>query len=118
MLDCHDTPRGKAAAVADAVDFVDNGDLGIAGQQEIPMERVRRPLRDHCAAGSDQRLANDLAAKNPLPADLRRTATKQIYLDGFKIEDGEQILYGRVHEVVPISRYAVGKRNAQTHLAT
>src|SRR5215470_12540154 len=99
VLDRHNAPRGEAAAVANAVDFVDNGDLGIAGQQEITMERMRRPVGDlvDCAAGSHQRLANDLAAENALPAHLRRAASKQIYLDRFEIEDGEQIRYSRGH---------------------
>jgi hypothetical protein len=61
---------------------------GSAGTVRNPIDR---------AAGGNQRLANHLAAKNALPADLRRTASKQIYLDRFKIEDGEQILHGRSH---------------------
>ncbi len=99
VLDRHDAARREAAAVANAVDFVDNRDLGVASQQKIAMERMRRPVGNALdgAAGSDQRLANDLAAENTLPARLRRTASKQIYLDRFEIEDGEQILYGRGH---------------------
>ena len=37
-----DAPRGEALAVADAVDVVDDRDLGIAGQQEIGVHRMRR----------------------------------------------------------------------------
>src|SRR5262245_24126676 len=99
VLDRHDPSRGKAAAVPNAVDFVDDGHLGVAGQQKITMERMRRPLRNLVdrAASGNQRLANHLAAKNALPADLRRTASKQIYLYRFKIKNGKQILYGSVH---------------------
>src|SRR5215831_5145020 len=99
MLDRHDAARRKAAAVSNAVDFVDNGDPGIACQQKIAVERVRRTVSNRVdrPAGCNQRLTDDLTAKNALPADLRRTASKQIYLDRFKIEGSEQILNGRVH---------------------
>ena len=46
------------------------------------------------AAGRDQRLADDLAAEYPLPALLRRAAAKQVHLDRFEIEDGDEILDG------------------------
>src|SRR5579862_3473262 len=99
MLDRHDAPCGKAAAIANAVDFIDDGNLGIAGQQEISVQGVRRPLcnRVDRTAGGNQSLADHLAAEHALPADLRRTAAKQIHLDRLKIKDGEQILYGRAH---------------------
>src|SRR5215831_6613353 len=99
MLDRHDAPRGKAAAIPNAVDLVDNWNLGISGQQEIGMKRMRWPLRDPVdrTAGGNQRLADHLAAEHALPADLRRAASKQIYLDRLKIKDGEQILYRRAH---------------------
>ena len=49
-----DAPRGEALAVADAVDLVDDRHLGIAGQQEIGVQRMRRrgPRRCGTAATS------------------------------------------------------------------
>ena len=41
--------------------------------------------------GRDQRLADHLAAEHALPADLRAQAAKQILLELFEIEDGEQL---------------------------
>jgi hypothetical protein len=100
MLDRHDAPGRKAAAISNAVDLIDNGNLGIPGQQEISMKRMRWPLRNRLdsTARGNQRLANHLTAEHTLPADLRRAASKQIYLDRLKIKDGEQILYRRAHE--------------------
>ena len=57
---------------------------------------MRRPLRQVVdgAAGRNQRLTNDLAAEHPLPALLRRAATKQVHLDRLEIENGDEILDG------------------------
>jgi len=96
VLDRHHPPGREAAAVADAVNFVDDGDLGVARQQEIGMERMRRPTGDvlHGAAGGDQGLPDHLAAEHPLPSLLRRAAAKQVHLDRLEIENGEEILDG------------------------
>ena len=40
MLDRDDTPRREAVAVADAVDVVDDRNAGIAGAQEVRVQRV------------------------------------------------------------------------------
>src|SRR5262249_43786839 len=96
MLDGDDAPRGEALSVADAVDLVDDRDLGVAAQHEIRVHRMRRPSL-HGAQGGDQRLANHLAAEHPLPARLRRAAAKQVHLELFQIKDGEKVLDGGGH---------------------
>jgi hypothetical protein len=65
---------------------------------------VRRALRHALdgTAGRDQRLANHLAAKNALPARLRRAAAKEIHLERFEIEDVEKLAYRRVHQTAPL----------------
>src|SRR5262249_16384979 len=45
VLDRDHAPGGEALAVADAVDLVDDRHLGIAGEQEIGVQRVWRPPR-------------------------------------------------------------------------
>ena len=99
VLDRHHPPRGEALAVADAVDLVDDRHLGIAAEQEIGVQRMRRPLRHVLdgAAGGDQRLADDLAAEHALPARLRRAAAEQVHLERLEIEDGENVLQGGRH---------------------
>src|SRR6516164_308759 len=42
VLDRDHAPRGEALAVADAVDLVDDRHLGVAGEQEIGVQRVRQ----------------------------------------------------------------------------
>ena len=92
-----DAPRGEALAVAHAVDVVDDRHLGIAGQQEIGVHRMRRRGRLDRAHRRDQRLADHLAAEHALPADLRRAAAEQVDLELLEIEDGEQVVDGGGH---------------------
>ena len=69
MLQGDDPSRGETPAVADTVDLVDNRHRRIAGPHEVAMQRMGATLLD----GSRRRnkgLTDDLAAKNPLPADL------------------------------------------------
>ena len=47
--------------------------------------------------GGDQRLADHLAAEHALPADLRAAAAKQVLLELFEVEDGEQVGDGGGH---------------------
>jgi hypothetical protein len=52
------------------------------------MHRVRRPASHiEGAAGRNQRLADHLAAENPLPADLRAAAAEQVYLELLEVQD-------------------------------
>ena len=95
VLDRLHPPRGEALAVAHALDVVDDRDLGIAGEQEIGVQRVRRAFLDvDGAAGRDQRLADHLAAEHPLPGDLRRAPAEQVHLELFEVEDFEEGLDG------------------------
>ena len=48
-------------------------------------------------AGSNQGLADHLAAEHPLPSDLRGTPAKQVHFERLQIEHMEQVLDGRSH---------------------
>ncbi len=112
VLDRLDVAGGETLAVADAVDVVDDRHFGIAAEQEIGVQRMRRPRRHIVdgAAGRDQRLADDLAAEHPLPARLRRTAAKQIHFERFEIENINQFLDGGGHAVFPRAGAVPGAR--------
>ena len=49
------------------------------------------------AAGGDERLADDLAAEDPLPADLRAVAAEQVDLEPLEIEDLKEVVDGAGH---------------------
>ena len=99
VLDRRHAPGGKAPAVANAIDLVDDRHLGIAAKKEIGVQRMRRPLRHvvNRTAGSNQSLADDLAAEHALPARLRRAAAEQVHLQRLEIEDGENVLQSGRH---------------------
>src|ERR1700675_3543731 len=96
MLARGDASRGKALAVTNTVDVVNDRHFGIAGQQEVSMHGVRRRALDRAYRGN-QRLPNHLAAKHALPAGLRAAAAEQVHFERFEIENIEQILDGE-HE--------------------
>jgi hypothetical protein len=61
---------------------VDDRRGGIAGPHEIGVQRVHRPVGciDRALRGH-QRLADHLAAEDPLPADLRAGAAEQVLFE-------------------------------------
>src|SRR5665809_65154 len=76
VLDGHHTAGGEAAAVADTVDLVDDRHRGVAGTQEIGMQRMREAALDR-ANSSDQRLPDHLPAEHPVSyTHLRAHETK------------------------------------------
>src|SRR6185312_12721334 len=100
VLARRDAAGGEALAVTDAVDVINDRNLGIARQQEISMHRVRRPVLDR-AHGGNQRLADHLPAEHALPADLRRAAAEQVHLERLEVENIEQVGYGGGHQAGP-----------------
>ena len=86
---------GEALAVAEALDVVDDRHLGIAGQQKIRVHGMRRTAGVDRAHRGNQRLADHLAAIDPLPAGLRRAAAEQVHLERLEVENVEEILDGR-----------------------
>ena len=100
MLDRDHAARGETLAVANTFHVVDDGDFGIAGEEEIGVHRMREPALDR-AAGRNECLSDHLTAEHALPANLGRTAAKEIHLERFEIENGEKVLDGGGHEGVP-----------------
>jgi len=92
-----DPPRRIALAVAQPLDLVDDRNLGIAGQDEIAVQRVRQPPFDG-AAGRHHRLPDHLPAEHPLPARLRAVAAEHVHLDRFEVENGEQVNQALGHQ--------------------
>src|SRR5262249_5114406 len=69
----------------------------------VGVHGMRRPAGDvDGAAGSDQRLTDDLAAEYALPADLRAAATEEVHLELFEVEDGEQVFDRGGHGGAPV----------------
>lgn len=47
------------------------------------------------ALGGDQRLADHLAAEDPLPADLRAQAPEEVFLELLEVEYRKERIHGR-----------------------
>jgi hypothetical protein len=101
VLDRNHAPRGEAAAVANAIHFIDDRYFRIAADQEVGVQRMRRPRRDVVdgAACRHQRLTEHLTPEHALPARLRGAPAKQIHFERFKVENPDQILNGGSHGV-------------------
>ena len=91
MLDGDAVPSGETLAVSDAVDLVDDRNGGIAGENEVSVEGVRRPVVDG-SCGGDKRLRNDEAAEDALPSDLGTATAIDVVLDPFEIEYRQKVV--------------------------
>ena len=76
MLDRDDAPVRKAAAVASAINLVDDRRVHVAATQEIRVQRVRDPALDRVLRGR-QRLAQHLAAEHLRAADVAAVAAER-----------------------------------------
>ena len=90
VLDARHPARREAAAVARPLDAVDDGNLGVAPQQEVGVERMGNPLAVHRANGGHERLAQHLPAEHALPRLLRAAAAKQVILQPLQVQNGEE----------------------------
>ena len=97
VLDGDHAPRGEGAAVADAVDLVDDRHLGVARPHEIAVQRMHVPVGLDGALRGDQRLGDGLAAEDALPVELRAATTIQVVFQLLQVENGEKLLHGRRH---------------------
>ena len=116
MLDRHHLAGGEAAAVAIAVDLVDDRDGGIAGADEVTMQRMGTARAGDGAGCRDQGLADDLAAKDALPADLGLTPRNRLVSSGSRSRilrtelSSEAMGFSNAwHRRLPIRREARGR---------
>ena len=105
VLNGHHSARGETLAVANAVDFVDDGNPGCAGTEEVRVQRVHVTIRlvDRARRGNE-RLPCHLSAVDPLPVLHRGLATEDVDLDQFEIEERDEIIEGAWHAFNVASR--------------
>ena len=73
------------------------GIAGLAGPQEIGVQRMRLAVRLDGARGRDQRLAEHLAAENALPAIFGAATAEEVVLERLQVEDAKQVFDGGRH---------------------
>ena len=77
---------------------VDHVAVGVAGSQEVAVERVHDPLGGHGLAGGRQRLADDLAAEDRQEAEVLTATAEDGVLDLLQLEKLEQDLERLAHQ--------------------
>ncbi len=96
VLDGDDAPGGEAAAVACAVDLV-NDRLGhVAAAQEIRVQRVGDPSV-HGVLRGRQRLAQHLSPENLGAPDVAAVAAEDIVFDTLELQQRDQVFEYGVH---------------------
>jgi hypothetical protein len=91
VLDGRHAPRGERPPVTDAVHLVDDRRGGVAGAEEVRVQRVGAASLDR-PAGGDERLARDLAAEDALAALVGAPAAEQVHLELLEVEDVDELL--------------------------
>jgi hypothetical protein len=81
-----DSASREAAAIANPFDLKDDRLLWIAAEQEISVKGMGCAGADG-PLGCDQRLSQDLTAKDPFPAIVHRATDKAIRTVGLKVEE-------------------------------
>ncbi|MCY1559041.1 hypothetical protein D9M68_960340 [compost metagenome] len=103
FLDRRHPPSAEAATIAHTVDLVDHRQRGIARAQEIAMQRMHMAIRLDCLAGRRHTLAEHLAAEQLAETQVLTDATKEVLLDGFQAQQGDQFVQYLTHAASPIN---------------
>ena len=85
VLDGHHPAGGEGAAVADPVDLVEDGHVGVPGAQEVGVQRVHAAPLDG-APRRHERLGRHLAPEHPLAVLVGAHAAEDVDLDGLDVE--------------------------------
>ncbi len=104
MLDGDHAAGGEGAAVADAVDLVDDRHPDVAGPHEIAMQRMYMPIRLDRTLRSHQRLRDRLAAEDALPVGLGAATSEQVVFQLLQVENAKKLVHGRRHVFAPLHR--------------
>ena len=100
-LDGDDAPRRERAAVADAVDVVDDRLSHVAGAKEVGVERVHVALgRDRLHRGGE-RLTEHLAAEHRSPPEVLALAAEEVLLDSLEGEELDELVEDALRHDAP-----------------
>lgn len=85
VLDGNDSACGKAASIANSIDFVEDRDLRVTRPEEITLQRMNLAIFDR-SIRRDEGLTNDLSTEDALGTLLGASPPKQVELDLLEIE--------------------------------
>ena len=98
VLDRSHAPHREAAAIARAIDLVDDRMLDVACLEEICMQRMRVARGFERRVRGRQCLAQHLPAEHVLGADVAALAAEQVVLEAFEREQVDQLGNGGGHD--------------------
>lgn len=104
VLDGDDPAGGEGAAVADAVDRVDDRRAGVPGAQEVRVQGVREAVLGHGPARRHQRLGGHLAAEDAGDDGGAGLPPEDVPLDPLQVEQIEQGIQG-IRSAVLVVRF-------------
>ena len=96
VLHGDDPAGGERASIADPVDLVEDRHSGVAGPQEVGVQRMHPAVLDR-APGGHERLARHLAAEDALALLVGLDAPEDVDLNGFEVKQVDEELQGRAH---------------------
>ena len=96
VLDRDDAPGREAAAVADAVDLVDDRDRGSPGRRKYACSECTSP-RSTVRPAAIERLPRDLAAEHPLAVLVGAQPAEEVDLELFELQQVDQVVERRAH---------------------
>ena len=96
VLNGHHPPGGEGPAVANPVDLVEDRDVGVAGAQEVRVQRVDLAVLDG-PPGRDQGLPRHLPAEDPLALLVGLDAPEDVHLNRLEIEQVDEELERCAH---------------------
>ncbi|MFT4988793.1 MAG: hypothetical protein ACI9BK_001567 [Acidimicrobiales bacterium] len=86
-----DTASREGAAIADAVNFVAHGLMGIAAQDEIAVHRMQHMLISHRLGRGPESLGDDEPSKDAAPRVVRAFADPHVGAMRFEIEHATHV---------------------------
>lgn len=92
VLDRLDPPGREAAAIANAIDIIDDVVVWIAREQEVTMQRMHGAVFINGLAGGGKRLAQHLPAVHALPADAGPWSAEQVVLQPLQSQGRDERL--------------------------
>jgi hypothetical protein len=106
-LNRHYSSSRETLAVTNSVNLIQDRHTRVSGAQKICVQRVNHAARlVDCSGCSYEGLPSHLAAKDSLAIFVRRLTTENVDLNGFEVEQSNQVLKGFTH---PFIMPAIGR---------
>src|ERR1019366_6790329 len=99
VLDGHDATRAETASVANTVHLVESGGAGIAGAQEVRVQRVHPP-GVYGASRRHQGLRGHLPTEGSLAVSLRVLASEDVDLNVLEVQQVNEKIESNGHRSI------------------